>query len=88
MHGIGFAPLLPDELPAPIFITFLPPSDPHFYFPSFSLALRALDFLIFPGELTVADTFRIGCIGLLTAEALGGPLTAVNEVFGAFKLGL
>ena len=36
--------------------------------------------MIYPGKLTVADSFRIGCIGRLNAEHMRGALAAIREV--------
>jgi len=36
--------------------------------------------VIYPGKLTVADSFRIGCIGRLNAEHMRGALSAIREV--------
>ena len=35
--------------------------------------------MIYPGKLTVADSFRIGCIGRLNAEHMRGALAAVGR---------
>jgi len=80
MKEIGFEQLLPDELQAPIIITFKQPNDPNFNFQEFYNALSDKDFLIYPGKLTVADTFRIGCIGNLNDQDMEDTITAVKEV--------
>jgi 2-aminoethylphosphonate-pyruvate transaminase len=36
--------------------------------------------VIYPGKLTVADSFRIGCIGRLNAEHMRGVVAAVREI--------
>ena len=43
-------------------------------------ALSDKDFLIYPGKLTVADTFRIGCIGNLNEQDMHDAIDAVREV--------
>lgn len=80
MRALGFATLLPDALQAPIIVTFLMPSDPKFHFQTFYDRLRERGFVIYPGKLTVADTFRIGCIGRLGAAQMRAALQAVREV--------
>ena len=80
MKEIGFEQLLPDEQQAPIIITFKQPSDPNFNFQQFYNALSEKNFLIYPGKLTVADTFRIGCIGNLDEQDMKDTITAVKEV--------
>ena len=63
MRELGFETLLPDRLQAPIIVTFHMPADPNFVFEKFYDGLRDRGFVIYPGKLTVADSFRIGCIG-------------------------
>ena len=46
------------------------------------------DFLIYPGKLTVADTFRIGCIGNLNVQDMMDTLVAVKEVVSDLKINL
>ncbi len=78
MRELGFVPLLPDDLQAPIIVTFLMPVDPNFHFQTFYDALRDKGYVIYPGKLTVAETFRIGCIGKLGPEQMHGALEAIE----------
>ena len=80
MKELGFEQLLPDNLQAPIIITFKQPNDPKFNFEKFYNALSEKDFLIYPGKLTVAETFRIGCIGNLDEQDMMDTIKAVKEV--------
>jgi 2-aminoethylphosphonate-pyruvate transaminase len=82
MRKLGFATLLPDRLQAPIIVTFHMPADPRFVFESFYDKLRDRGYVIYPGKLTVADSFRIGCIGRLGEAEMKGALSAVAEVMG------
>lgn len=77
---MGFATLLPDELQAPIIVTFHMPTDPRFDFERFYDGLKERGYVIYPGKLTVAESFRIGCIGRLSADHMQGVLSAVREV--------
>lgn len=86
MKDIGFEQLLPDHLQAPIIITFKQPKDPNFNFQAFYNALSDKDFLIYPGKLTVADTFRIGCIGNLNEQDMKDTLVAVKEVISDLNI--
>ena len=79
MKEIGFKQLLSDDLQAPIIITFLQPQNANFKFDQFYDALSKKGFLIYPGKLTVADTFRIGCIGNLTSNDMYNVLQAIKE---------
>ena len=77
MRAMGFETLLPDALQAPIIVTFHMPADPNFAFQSFYDQLRDRGFVIYPGKLTVADSFRIGCIGRLSANDMQDALAAI-----------
>ena len=79
MRELGFETLLPDAIQAPIIVTFHMPADPSFVFQTFYDCLGERGFVIYPGKLTVADSFRIGCIGRLGEEEMRGALDAVRE---------
>ena len=79
MRDLGFKTLLPDDLQAPVIVTFHKPSDPRFDFEDFYDRLRRRGYVIYPGKLTVADSFRIGCIGRLDADQMRGALAAIRE---------
>ena len=79
MRELGFQTLLPDELQAPIIVTFHMPADPSFVFQTFYDYLGERGFVIYPGKLTVADSFRIGCIGRLGEREMRAALVAVRE---------
>jgi 2-aminoethylphosphonate-pyruvate transaminase len=80
MRRLGFQTLLPDELQAPIIVTFHMPADPRFQFEAFYEGLRGRGYIIYPGKLTVAESFRIGCIGHLGASEMRGALDAVEDL--------
>ena len=86
MRALGFRTLLPDALQAPIIVTFHMPRDPRFVFQRFYDALKDRGYVIYPGKLTVADSFRIGCIGRLYPEQMAGALAAVREVLAEFGM--
>jgi 2-aminoethylphosphonate-pyruvate transaminase len=79
MRALGFETLLPDHLQAPIIVTFRMPGDPRFVFEDFYERLRAKGFVIYPGKLTVAESFRIGCIGRIGAKEMKAALAAIEE---------
>ena len=79
MRGLGFETLLPDELQAPIIVTFHTPADPNFDFVRFYDHLSHDGYVIYPGKLTVAETFRIGCIGQLFEDDIKGALAAIGR---------
>lgn len=62
MQGIGFTALLPQTIQSPIITSFLYPSA-SFDFLEFYESLKSKGFVIYPGKISQADTFRIGNIG-------------------------
>ncbi|NJO67603.1 MAG: 2-aminoethylphosphonate--pyruvate transaminase [Rhodospirillales bacterium] len=78
MAAFGFATLIPAPLQAPIIVTFLMPADPKFVFQTFYDRLRERGFVIYPGKLTVADSFRIGCIGRIDEADMRRALAAIE----------
>ncbi|MBC8338518.1 MAG: 2-aminoethylphosphonate--pyruvate transaminase [Rhodospirillales bacterium] len=82
MRELGFETLLPDDLQAPIIVTFKMPADPAFDFQAFYDALGKRGYLIYPGKLTVAPSFRIGCIGHLGETEMRGALDAIRDTLG------
>jgi 2-aminoethylphosphonate-pyruvate transaminase len=78
MRALGFKPLLPDALQAPIIVTFHMPADAGFDFQIFYDRLAEKGYVIYPGKLTVADSFRIGCIGRLDERVMRGALGAIS----------
>ncbi len=80
LRAMGFETLLPDALQAPIIVTVHVPADPRFRFETFYERLGQRGFVIYPGKLTVADSFRIGCIGRLGEPEMRGALGAIHDV--------
>ncbi|ASS67362.1 MULTISPECIES: 2-aminoethylphosphonate--pyruvate transaminase [unclassified Paenibacillus] len=68
MEAAGFAALLPQELQSPIITAFLCPDG--FEFRDFYGYLKQRGYVIYPGKISAADTFRIGSIGDVQAEDL------------------
>jgi 2-aminoethylphosphonate-pyruvate transaminase len=88
MQALGFETLLPLELQAPIIVTFRMPEASNFVFGRFYDALKERGYVIYPGKLTVADTFRIGCIGRITPDQMRGAVDAVAEVLAEMGVSL
>ncbi|MDH3762407.1 MAG: 2-aminoethylphosphonate--pyruvate transaminase [Gammaproteobacteria bacterium] len=86
MRAMGFKTLLPDELQAPIIITFHMPTNPEFDFAAFYDGLKDQGYVIYPGKLTVADSFRMGCIGRMGMEQIQGALDAVAGLLQRFGI--
>ena len=80
MRELDFPTLLPDELQAPIIVTFLLPGNDKFSFPDFYRRLNDRGYVIYPGKLTGTDSFRIGCIGHFGADRMRAAVAAVRQV--------
>ncbi len=63
MRQLGFETLLDHAWLSPIIVSFFCPQDPAFHFDRFYYLMKASGYIIYPGKLTVVDSFRIGCIG-------------------------
>ena len=86
MRAMGFRTLLDDSLQAPIIVTFHMPNDPRFVFQTFYDSLKDRGYVIYPGKLTVAESFRIGCIGRLYPSDMQGALDAVRAVLDEMRV--
>ena len=79
MRRLGFETLLEDRWLSPIIVTFFNPAHPRFEFGRFYELLKARGFIIYPGKLTVVDSFRIGCIGRVDAAVMRRLVAAAGE---------
>jgi 2-aminoethylphosphonate-pyruvate transaminase len=73
MRGLGFETLLEARWLSPIIVTFFCPADPKFVFSNFYDLMKQKGFIIYPGKLTVVDSFRMG------VENAAPPATALEE---------
>lgn len=85
MRRLGFELYLDEAAQSPIIATFRMPADHPFAFAPFYDALAERGFLIYPGKLTQAETFRIGCIGALDRRDFERLLAAVAETLEAAR---
>ncbi len=79
MARLGFRTLLPRELQSPIITSFLYPDRPGFSFEALYEALKKRRFVIYPGKIGRAETFRIGTIGHVFPDDIRLLLTAFEE---------
>jgi 2-aminoethylphosphonate-pyruvate transaminase len=70
MRALGFRTLLAEAFQSPFITSFLYPPDEFFSFPAFYAALKREGFVIYPGKLSQAETFRIGSIGAITPQTM------------------
>lgn len=82
MRSLGFETLLDDSIQSPIITSFLYPSK-DFDFKDFYLKLKSKGFVIYPGKISQADTFRIGNIGDVRPEDFTRLTEAIREIFHA-----
>lgn len=79
MRSLGFKTLLPDDEQSPVITSFYYPSA-DFDFKDFYQKLKAKGFVIYPGKISQADTFRIGNIGDVFPEDFVRLTEAVREL--------
>ncbi|MCX7230252.1 MAG: 2-aminoethylphosphonate--pyruvate transaminase [Burkholderiales bacterium] len=79
MRGLGFEPFLPPGLQAPIIVTFRAPTHPAWRFDALYARMRDRGFILYPGKLTLVDTFRIGCIGAIGRLDIDAMIGAMAE---------
>ncbi len=78
MRHIGFETLLEDSWLSPIITTFFCPVHANFSFQRFYDELKSRGFIIYPGKLTEAESFRVGTIGQVNEQVMNALLDAVN----------
>ena len=86
MRALGFEPFLPAALQAPIIVTFHAPPDPNYDFKEFYARVRDRGFILYPGKLTAVETFRVGCIGAIGADALRQAVAAIADTLREMKV--
>ena len=79
MRELGFETLLANEWLSPIIVTFFCPADPNFSFGRFYDLMKDKGFIIYPGKLTVVESFRVGCIGRMDAHVMRRVVEAAKE---------
>lgn len=81
MRSLGFRTLLPDEVQSPIITSFYYPNA-EFDFKDFYTKLKERGFVIYPGKISQADTFRIGNIGDVFPEDFRRLTQAIKDIEG------
>ena len=80
MGRLGLKSFLPPAIQAPIIVTFYAPASANYQFKRFYDAVKARGYILYPGKLTTAETFRVGCMGQLGERGIAGAVDAVAEV--------
>ena len=79
MQRLGFTSYLAEAVQAPVIVTFCEPAG--FDFAAFYEFLQARGIVIYPGKLTRAASFRIGCIGAIDQSDIERALGVVRDFF-------
>ncbi len=79
LRELGFETFLADELQAPVIVTVRMPADAGFEFQRFYDLLRGDGVVIYPGSVTQAETFRVGCIGHIDQGDISRALAAMKS---------
>lgn len=86
MRELGFETLLSDTWLSPIIVTFFCPADPNFVFSRFYEQMKQKGFIIYPGKLTVVESFRIGCIGRMDEHVMRKVVEAARQSLAEMKV--
>jgi len=83
--ALGLETFVRPQDQAPVIVTFHAPRHPAYSFDRFYSAVKSRGFILYPGKLTHAETFRVGCIGAIDAAtmvratgAIGAALTELE----------
>jgi 2-aminoethylphosphonate-pyruvate transaminase len=79
-EAAGFRPLLREALRSPIITSFLYPDIPAWSFESFYERLKERGFVLYPGKVSKARTFRVGTIGHVFPSDFRALGAALREV--------
>ena len=79
MRDLGFETLLDERWLSPIIVTFFCPEDPAFHFSKFYDLMKNEGYIIYPGKLTIVDSFRVGCIGRMDSHVMQGVVSAARN---------
>ncbi len=79
MRALGYTTTLHTEVQAPIIVTFDEPSW-GFDFSCFYDTLQSHGIVIYPGKLTEAPSFRIGCIGAINERDIARAVTCIASI--------
>src|SRR5437763_2977578 len=79
MAELGFRPFLDPAIQAPIIVTFHAPPDTRYTFREFYDRVRDKGFILYPGKLTQAETFRVGCIGAIGPDEMRHAVHAIRD---------
>jgi 2-aminoethylphosphonate-pyruvate transaminase len=79
MAELGLKQFLDPEIQAPIIVTMHAPAHPNYSFKEFYDRVRNKGFILYPGKLTRAETFRVGCIGAIGTAEMRQAINAMRD---------
>jgi 2-aminoethylphosphonate-pyruvate transaminase len=82
VDALGLTPYAPTHLQGPIIVNVHAPADPAWDLQRFVDALKARGVLISNFYSTEQPSFRVGCIGAITASDMSRAVTAMGEALG------
>lgn len=88
MTALGFRPFLSPAVQSHIITSFVFPADPKFTFAEFYRRVAERGFILYPGKISQADTFRIGNIGRLSEADMEALVDAIGRVVKEMGLNL
>ncbi len=86
MQKLGLRTLLSRELQSPIITSFYYPDLPEFSFNGFYDALKKRRYVIYPGKISQAETFRIGNIGNVFPADMQDLVEQIEQVLGLMAI--
>jgi 2-aminoethylphosphonate-pyruvate transaminase len=85
-RDLGLRPYLDPRYQAPVIHTFRAPAE-HWDFQLFYRSVKRRGFVIYPGKLTQAETFRVGCIGAIGPETMRRAVDSIGQSLAELRLG-
>ncbi|MFZ6753742.1 2-aminoethylphosphonate--pyruvate transaminase [Undibacterium sp. Dicai25W] len=79
LEELGLQSFLKPEIQAPIIVTVHAPANAKYDFKTFYETVRSKGFVLYPGKLTQAETFRVGCIGAIGTQEMRSAIHAMKD---------
>ena len=86
MKQLGFRPYLDSAVQSPIITSFYYPDTEWFAFDAFYRLLSDKGFIIYPGKISRANTFRIGSIGRIFPSDINALVSAIDSVLKEMRI--
>ena len=86
MKQLGFRPYLDPAVQSSIITSFYYPDTDSFAFDAFYRLLSDKGFIIYPGKISRANTFRIGSIGRIFPSDINALVSAIDSVLKEMRI--